>query len=171
MDIAERMQVAPDLVATAAMAALGVVAASGRTVHPKRFDTWRVWTNLWGAVVAPAGSMKSPAAAAVERVLNKLEEQAREEFNRKELDAKADTMIADAGRKALRAKLEKAAKSSHGAETISREEVREALRKEAEEFVSRPRMRRIKATDTTVEALIDRAARGTRRCQPITILA
>jgi len=60
-----------------------------------------------------------------------------------------------------RAKLEKAAKSSHGAEAISREEVREALRKEAEEFVSRPRMRRIKATDTTVEALIDRAARGT----------
>jgi hypothetical protein len=74
MDIAERMQVAPDLVAIAAMAALGVVAASGRTIHPKRFDTCRMWTNLWGAVVAPAGSMKSPAAAVVERVLNRLEE-------------------------------------------------------------------------------------------------
>jgi putative DNA primase/helicase len=113
--------------------------------------------------------MKSPAAAVVERVLNRLEEKAREEFNQKELDAKADTMIADAGRKAFRAKLERVARSSQGAEAISREEVREALRKEAEELVSRPRMRRIKATDTTVEALIDRAARGTRRCQPIMI--
>lgn len=77
---------------------------------------------MWGAVVAPAGSMKSPAAAAVERVLNRLEDKAREEFNQKELDAKADTMIADAGRKALRAKLEKAAKSNQGVETISRDE-------------------------------------------------
>jgi hypothetical protein len=59
------------------MCAPGVVAASARTVYPKRFDNWRVWTNLWGAAVAPAGSTKSPAAAAVERVLNKLEEQAR----------------------------------------------------------------------------------------------
>jgi putative DNA primase/helicase len=169
MDIADRMQVAPDLVAVAAMCALGVVAASARTVYPKRFDNWRVWTNLWGAAVAPAGSMKSPAAAAVERVLNKLEEQAREEFNRKQLDAKADVMIAEAKRKALKTKIERAAQGRPNAEAIDRGELLAALRQEAEDLDSRPRMRRVKATDTTIEALIDRAARGTRRCQPIAI--
>jgi putative DNA primase/helicase len=168
MDIADRMQVAPDLVAIAAMCALGVVAANARTVYPKRKDTWRVWTNLWGAVVAPAGSMKSPAAAAVERVLNKLEEKAREEFSQKEIDAKTDVMIADARWRALKSKLEKAAKSNQH-DAIDRDELRASVGKEAGEIKNRPQMRRVKASDTTIEALIDRAARGTRRCQPIII--
>ena len=168
MDIADRMQVAPDLVAIAAMCALGVVAANARTVYPKRKDTWRVWTNLWGVVVAPVGSMKSPAAAAVERVLNKLEEKAREEFHQREIDAKTDIMIAEAKRKALRSRLEKAAKSNQ-CDAIDRDELRAFADKEAAEIQNRPRLRRAKASDATIEALIDRSDRGPRRCQPIII--
>src|SRR5262249_51236635 len=106
MDTAERMQVAPDLPAVAAMCALGAVAANARTIYPKRNDTgWRVYTNLWGCPVAPAGSMKSPAAAVFERLLNKLEMRARDNYERSQLQAKADAMIAEAAHRALKAKL------------------------------------------------------------------
>lgn len=168
-DIAERMQVAPDLVAISAMCALGVVAASARTIYPKRYDNWRVWTNLWGAAVAPAGSMKTPAAAAVERVLNEIERQAREDFEQQMLGATADEMVSEASRKALKAKLDGFAKGRKGAEQIDRDDIVKALRQTAEEQEARPRMRRIKASDTTIEALIDRASRGKRRCQPIVV--
>jgi hypothetical protein len=168
-DITDRMQVAPDLVAVAAMCALGVAAANARTIHPKRNDNWRVWTNLWGAVVAPAGSMKSPAAAAVERTLSKLEEQAREEHERQMFDAQADLMISQASQKALKSKLESAAKGRKNTEHVERDEIIKLLRQTAEEQETRPRLRRIKASDATIEALIDRAHRGKRRCQPIIV--
>jgi putative DNA primase/helicase len=168
-DIAERMQVAPDLVAVAAMAALGVVAANARTIHPKRYDSWRVYPNLWGAAVALPGSMKTPAASSVERVLNKLEEQERELHKRRLVDAQADEMISDANHKALKAKLEGSAKGRKDAQDINRHEIVEALRKLSEDQKERPHLRRLKASDTTIEALIDRVQRGNRRCAPIVI--
>lgn len=45
-DVAERMQVAIDIPAIAAMCALAIVAANARTIHPKRYDNWRVYCVL-----------------------------------------------------------------------------------------------------------------------------
>lgn len=75
-DIAERMQISPDIPAIGAVTALS--AAIGRRVQimPKEHDDWTVVPNLWGMVVAPPGYMKSPALSEVMKPLHRLENEA-----------------------------------------------------------------------------------------------
>ena len=75
-DIAERMQILPDIPAVGAVTALS--SAIGRRVQimPKANDNWTVVPNLWGCVVAPPGYMKSPALNEVMKPLHRLETEA-----------------------------------------------------------------------------------------------
>ena len=60
-DVAERMQVPLDFPAVAAIATLAGVTNRRAMIQPKRNDhTWTVVPNLWGAIVAPPGMLKSP---------------------------------------------------------------------------------------------------------------
>ena len=79
-DLSERMQVAPDFAATGILTTLS--AAVGRRVQimPKAHDDWTVVPNLWGAVVAPPGYMKSPVLSEVMRPLRHLEDEANKAF-------------------------------------------------------------------------------------------
>ncbi|MEP6605768.1 MAG: DUF3987 domain-containing protein [Nitrosospira sp.] len=79
-DIAERMQISPDIPAIGAITALS--AAIGRRVQimPKAHDDWTVVPNLWGLVVAPPGFMKSPALSEVMKPLHRLEREAHREY-------------------------------------------------------------------------------------------
>ena len=78
-DIAERMNCPIDLVAIPAMVAAG--AAIGRKVgiRPQRHTDWLEVANVWGCVVAPAGSMKSPAAGEALAPIRLMEAKAAEE--------------------------------------------------------------------------------------------
>ena len=79
-DIAERMQISPDIPAIGAITALS--AAIGRRVQimPKAHDNWTVVPNLWGLVVAPPGYMKSPALSEVMKPPHRLESEAHREY-------------------------------------------------------------------------------------------
>src|SRR4051794_22899938 len=59
-DIADRMQVPIDLPAVSAITTLSGVCGRRALVQPKEFDPWKVVPNLWGAIVAGPGMMKSP---------------------------------------------------------------------------------------------------------------
>lgn len=172
-DVAERMQVAPDLVAVGMMAALGIVAANARTIHPKHFDNWRVYTNLWGIGIGPPGSMKSPALKGPEHFLDKLEAQEREHHKQRLIEAEADKMLIESERKALKAQLDSAAKAKgkgDAAASIERDEIVAALRKIEEcNAAAQPHQRRLKMTDTTVEAMLDRVQRGARHATPVIV--
>ena len=63
-DIIKRMQCAMEFVAVALICALGSIIGTTIRVRPKQRDNWTVTPNLWGAVVAPPGRMKSPAISA-----------------------------------------------------------------------------------------------------------
>jgi putative DNA primase/helicase len=66
VDVAERMQVPMDLPAVIAVLSLAGVVGRRATMRPKEKDTsWVVTPNLWGAIVAPPGFMKSPVIQAV----------------------------------------------------------------------------------------------------------
>ena len=41
-------------------------------LRPKRHDDWKVVPNLWGAIVGPPGSLKTPAIDEVCRPLKKM---------------------------------------------------------------------------------------------------
>lgn len=79
-DIAERMQISPDIPAIGIITALS--AAIGRRVRikPKAHDDWTVVPNLWGLVVAPPGYMKSPALSEVMKPLHRLESEVHREY-------------------------------------------------------------------------------------------
>jgi hypothetical protein len=169
-DVAKRMQVAPDLVAVAIMVAFGIVVANARTIYPKCFDNWRVYTNLWGIVVALAGSLKSPALKTAEHFLDKLEAQERARHKQRLLDAEADKLIIGSERKALQTKINGAVKSTDPAASIDRAEVAATLRQlDEREAQAKPHLRRLKMTDTTVEAMLDRVQRGERRAVPVAV--
>ena len=65
-DIAARMQVPLDFPAVVAVQTLAGVVGRRAFIQPKRHDTsFRVTPNLWGGIVAPPSSMKSPVIKAV----------------------------------------------------------------------------------------------------------
>jgi hypothetical protein len=95
-DVSERMQTPPDSPAAAAVVALAGCVNRRARMQPKAYDdSWSVVLNLWGAIVAPPGFMKTPILSAVTAPLNKIEGawQAEYEHELKEhekLKAKAD---------------------------------------------------------------------------------
>lgn len=107
-DIAERMCCPIDLVAIPAMVAAG--AAIGRKVgiRPQRHTDWLEVANLWGCVVAPAGSLKSPAAKEALGPIRRLEAKAAEENEA----ALADFKVAERLHKLEQDEADRSAKSA-----------------------------------------------------------
>ena len=65
LDVASRMQVPLEMPAVTLICALGGATGRRAKVQPKERDTgWQRVPNLWGGIVAPPGSMKSPVISA-----------------------------------------------------------------------------------------------------------
>ena len=75
-DIANRMNCPLDLVAIPAMIAAGALVGRRIGICPQQNTDWLEVGNLWGAVVAPPGHLKSPAASEALKPIKKLEEKA-----------------------------------------------------------------------------------------------
>ena len=79
-DIADRMQCPPDYPAISAM--IGVAAVVGRqvTIRPKRHDDWYVVPNLFGAVIGPPGTLKTPALKEPMILIYRIQSKAMEDY-------------------------------------------------------------------------------------------
>lgn len=75
-DIAERMNCPLEFVAIPAMVAAGSLIGRRVGIRPQRRTSWLEVGNLWGAVVARPGAMKSPAATEALAPLRRLEAKA-----------------------------------------------------------------------------------------------
>ena len=72
-DVSERMQVPLDFPGVVAVQALAGVVGRRAFIQPKKHDTsFRVVPNLWGGIVAPPSSMKSPTIKAITGALQDL---------------------------------------------------------------------------------------------------
>ncbi len=144
-DISERMQCPPDFPAVASMVALGSVVGRQITIRPKREDDWQVVPNLWGAVVARSGLLKSPSMVDPLRPVHKLELDGRNDHDRAVQEYEAQKLIAEAEKKHHQEEIKKAVKqgkdaSEHAAAAVAAEDVA-------------PARRRYIVNDTTVEKL------------------
>ena len=74
------MQCPVDFVGVALINLLGAVIGRKMGIRPKQRDDWTEFANLWGMLVAPPGSKKSPAMDAVLSFLRRLIAQAMEGF-------------------------------------------------------------------------------------------
>lgn len=90
-DIAERMQISPDIPAIGAVTALSAAIGRRVQIRPKAFDDWTVVPNVWGCIVAPPGCMKSPALTEVMKPLHRLESEANNAYEAARADWTAAT--------------------------------------------------------------------------------
>lgn len=169
VDIATRMQVPIEMIAVAAMSALSVVASSARTIHPKRFDDWRVYPVLWGVAIAPAGSKKTPSMKEAQRPLDMLDAIERKRWADDGKRREAALLVAKARQDAAAANLKKAAQKGYSSEELE-DIASRAVQKPEEDFTVRPR--RYTSQDTTTEKisdLVNRAGEG-KRSYPLGIM-
>jgi hypothetical protein len=103
LDRAEVFQCPPDYFATAAIVAAGSLIGRKVAIRPKEHDDWFEHANLWGALVAPPGFMKSPVMREAFHPLYRLEAKARVEYE----DAKRESEIAKAIADAARHRIQK----------------------------------------------------------------
>lgn len=144
-DISDRMNCPADLVAIPAMVAAGACIGRKVGIRPQRRTDWLEVGNLWGCVVAPAGSLKSPAAGEALSPIRRLEAKASEANE----VALANFRAAESLYKLERATAEGAAKSALKAK--GRDNALALLQAVAEPVA--PPMKRHLTTDGTAEKL------------------
>jgi hypothetical protein len=146
-DIAERIQCPPDFPAVGVMVALATVVGRQVSIRPKRVDDWEVVPNLWGGIVGRPGLLKSPALQEALRPLAPLEERAKSEYESKQLDFDAQSLVSEAQKKNAKDEVRKAAKKGRDAAY----EI--ALAAVVGGDHDAPVRRRYRTNDTTVEKL------------------
>jgi hypothetical protein len=76
VDIADRLSCPLDYVVTPLLIGAGAVLGNRVGILPKQHDTsWEVYPVLWGGIIGPPGSMKSPAMEQALKPLRHIEEQ------------------------------------------------------------------------------------------------
>lgn len=79
-DAAWRMQVSPDYMAVTMMVSLSIVVGRKIGIHPKQLDNWLVVPNLWGCIVGRPSAKKSPSLGEAMQHLDKLEGDAKKQY-------------------------------------------------------------------------------------------
>ncbi len=151
VDTAERIQIPLEFLAVPAI--VGVSSLVGRRIgiFPKRKDNWFVVPNLWGAVVARPGLMKTPAINEALRPIRKLAAEATAEFGDAEVLAEASAMMSKARLSALQDEAKSAVKKRDSVEAERiRAEIAEAKRGLAD---AEAHERRYIVNDPTIEKL------------------
>lgn len=76
VDIADRLSCPLDYVVTPLLIGAGAVLGNRVGILPKQYDTsWEVYPVLWGGIIGPPGSMKTPAMQHALKPLGHIEEQ------------------------------------------------------------------------------------------------
>ena len=155
-DTSERMDNAPpDFAAAAAVVVAAALLGRKVGVRPKRHDDWTVIPNVWGGLVGPPSSMKTPALEQVVNPVKRLAAEAQEAHQEALKTHELDAMVAEAERGALKKKLEATAKkiASGEASRGNLEEVRQEI--EDLEPPEVPEERRYMTNDATIEKMAE----------------
>jgi hypothetical protein len=154
LDVANRMPCAVEYVAAAALVGVGTVIGARCAIKPKRCDDWAVVPNVWGGIVGPPSTKKTPSVSAAMKPLDRLIARAREqhECNLKEFEA--DALIHQSRIEALQGEIKQAAKNERrGAQkkAASFDKLKSELLSAEAGTDERPTLRRYRTNDTTVE--------------------
>jgi hypothetical protein len=109
-DVESRLWCAPEYIVAPLIVVLSGLIGRRIAMRPKRHDDWKVIPNLWGAIVGPPGSLKTPAIEEVCRPLKRLAAEATERHGHAVSDHEEGALIATARKAAARKALDRAAK-------------------------------------------------------------
>jgi Protein of unknown function (DUF3987)/Bifunctional DNA primase/polymerase, N-terminal/Primase C terminal 1 (PriCT-1) len=151
LDVAERMCLPLEMVAAPAIVSLSAVVGPSIGIYPKNRDNWIVIPNLWGALVARPGLMKSPVIKEAMRPLQRLATQAQEEFCLLQDDASVKAEVIQAHLDGVKQKMKKAMGNGKDEELAQLEDEFRGLKEKLREAVVKER--RYIVQDPTVEKL------------------
>jgi putative DNA primase/helicase len=126
--------------AAAAMVGLSTVVGRAVEIAPHQHSAWRVVPNLWGALVAPPGLLKSPTLSAALEPMDPMIRRARDQYEAEEERMRPRQIV-------LQSRLNSAKRKKDGADA---EEIRQLL---AEIEECRVAERQYVVQDVTVERL------------------
>ena len=155
-DVSERMDNAPpDFAAAATLVVAAALLGRKVGIRPKRQDDWTVVPNLWGGLVGPPASMKTPALEQAIKPVKRLAAEAQEAHEKMLKEHGLDLMVVEAERSALKKKLEATAKKVAAA-SASRGDLEE-VRQEIEDLEEpeTPAERRYMTNDATIEKIAE----------------
>jgi hypothetical protein len=155
-DVSERMDNAPpDFAAAATVVVVAAILGRKVGIRPKRHDDWTVIPNLWGGLVGPPASMKTPALEQVIKPVKRLAAEAQEAHQEALKTHELDVMVAEAERAGLKKELDNTAKkvASGGASRGNMEEIRQRI--EDLDEPEPPREKRYMTNDATIEKIAE----------------
>ncbi len=155
-DVSERMDNAPpDFAAAATVVVVAAILGRKVGIRPKRHDDWTVIPNLWGGLVGPPASMKTPALEQVVKPVKRLAAKAQEAHQEALKSYELDVMVAEAERAGLKKELDNTAKkvASGGASRGNLKEIRQRI--EGLEEPEPPREKRHMTNDATIEKIAE----------------
>ncbi|MFH7809624.1 YfjI family protein [Acinetobacter sp. BSP-153] len=138
-----------DLVAVCLLTSLGALIGARVAIKPKQLDDYAIVPNLWGGIIAPPSSKKSPAISAGTRHLDRLVLQAKEQFESEQKENIAKAIVFRSTEKDLARKLDKA--------TNEQEKLKFAqdIAEMQTEVNKKPVLKRYFTNDSSPEALAD----------------
>ena len=138
-----------DLVAVCLLTSLGALIGSRVAIKPKQLDDYSIVPNLWGGIIAPPSSKKSPAISAGTRHLDRLVLQAKEQYEIEQKDNIAKGIVFKSTEKDLVKKLDKAKEENE------KLKLAQDIAEMQTEVNQRPILKRYFTNDSSPEALAD----------------
>lgn len=139
-----------DMVAACLLTSLASMIGARVGVKPKKYSNWTIVPNMWGGIVAPPSSKKSPAFNAGTLPIDRLVAEAREEHKDAIKKFNILSMAKDADMSALKSKLKDVSKKG---DESKKQEIIDEMIKLDEEADATPVLRRYKTNDSSPEAL------------------
>lgn len=112
-DVSHRMQTPGDFAAVSSLVIVGSLIGAGCSIKPKRLDDWEVIPNVWGACIGrPSVVLKTPSMKEPMSLLERLQAEYGELFEKDKAGAEFDTMANKAMIDDVKGQLSKAAKGA-----------------------------------------------------------
>lgn len=154
-DIAYRMQTPPDFAVISALVIMGSLIGAGCGIRPKMRDDWEIIPNVWGACIGrPSVMLKSPSMKEPMALLERLQAEYGEKFEREKIGSDFDAMANKAFQDDIKAKLSKVAKSKDGAANGDElKKLKAEYAELAQSAESEPTQRLLKTNETSIQSM------------------
>jgi putative DNA primase/helicase len=147
------MQVPLEFVAVPAIVCVATVVGRRIGIHPKANDDWLVVPNLWGAIIARPGMLKSPALGEALAPIRRLAAEAREDYNRRLQEDGVKLEALQAKELAIKDLLRQAYKGKRGHSADELQDTLRSVRVEIKDLKEGLFERRYIVNDSTTEKL------------------
>jgi len=155
-DVSHRMQAPPDFAVISAIVIVSSIIGAGCGMRPKKFDDWEVVPNVWGAAIGrPSVVLKTPTLKEAMGLLERLQDEYGEKFERDKAEAEFDCLANKAMLDDVKSQLSKVAKGK-GKDGVVKGDDMQKLKADFRELTENaepePTRRLFKTNETSIQS-------------------